>query len=377
MKIKRLYILLLMPALVAVCSCGRKEKTPADSVPEINVAEVMTDSIVLHKDFPGYLQAHSKADVVGEVSGRLLTQNFTSGSYVTKGQVLFTIESTKYRDAVDQAAASLASAESQRDYYLSQSEAMKKAYEKEAVSKMELMQSQSSLRQAEASIRSSRARLESARTMLDKCTVRAPISGYISLNEVSPGNYINGEGAPQKLAEIYDNSTFDAIFSIADDRYSALLGSDRGSGKALYAGMPLKFRTPLPHSYTADLYYVAPTVSASTGTLDLVGRVENKDNELRDGMYVTVSLPYGIDSRAVIVKDAALSTDQLGKYLYVVNDSNRVVYTPVTVGPLYQDSLRVIEKGVIPGQKYVTRALLTVRNGMEVRPIMTGARKAR
>lgn len=355
-------------ALSALCSCHKTKDKDADSVPVINVAEATTDSIVLHKDYPGYLEARTKAEVVGEVSGRLLTKNFESGSYVTKGQVLFTIESTKYRDAVQEAQASLASATSQRDYYANQSSAMQKAYEKDAVSKMELLQSQSSLRQAEASIRNASAALENAQTMLSKCTVRAPVSGYITLNEVSVGNYINGEGNPQTLATIYDNSVFDAIFSIEDDQYRSLLGADKGASGALYRNMPLKFSTPMPHSYTADLYYVAPSVNSSTGSLQLVGNVRNIDNELKDGMFVTVSLPYGTNPKAVIVKDAALSTDQLGKYLYVVNDSDKVVYTPVTVGPLYQDSLRVIEKGIKAGDRYVTEALLTVRNGMKVKP---------
>lgn len=367
---KRYSYYAILATLLIITGCRKKATDTEGEVPEINVAEVMTDSIVLHNDYPGYLEAHTKAEVVGEVSGKLLTQNFTSGSYVSKGQVLFTIATDRYRDAVKEAEGSLASAISQRDFYTNQTQAMQKAYEREAVSKMELLQAQASLRQAEASIATARAQLDNARTTLSKCTVRAPISGYITLNEVSVGNYINGEAAPQTLATIYDNSVFDAIFSIEDDRYPTLLGEQSGSGKALYRDMPLKFQTELPHSYSADLYYVAPSVHSSTGSLQLVGKVTNQGNELKDGMFVTVSLPYGTDPHAVVVKDAALSTDQLGKYLYVVNDSNKVVYTPVTVGPLYQDSLRVIEKGVKPGQKYVTEALLTVRNGMTVKPVL-------
>lgn len=364
------YLYLIAATAVMTGACHRSKEKESDTVPAINVAEAQTDSIVLHKDYPGYLEAHNKADVVGEVSGRLLTQNFKSGSYVNKGQVLFTIESTKYRDAVEQAQASLTTAKSQRDYYSTQSAAMQKAYEQDAVSKMELLQSQSSLRQAEASIRNAQAALENAQTMLAKCTVRAPISGYITLNAISAGNYVNGEGNPQTLATIYDNSVFDATFSIEDDQYRTLLGTDKGSSGALYRNIPLKFQTTMPHKYTADLYYVAPSVNTSTGSLQLVGSVNNINNELKDGMYVTVSLPYGTDAKAVVVNDAALSTDQLGKYLYVVNDSDKVVYTPVTVGPLYKDSLRVIEKGIKAGDRYVTEALLTVRNGMKIKPVL-------
>ena len=85
-------------------------------------------------------------------------------------------------------------------------------------------------------------------------------------------------------------------------------------------------------------------------------------------MYVKVNLPYGRIPDAVLVQDAALGTDQLGKYLYMVNDSDKVVYTPVTVGPLYHDSLRVIEKGISPNDRYVTKGLLKVRDGKTVKP---------
>lgn len=368
-----------MAAVMMVCqvmiSCKQKEKADTESEPSINVAAVQTDSVVLHKEYPGYLEATNKVEVVGEVSGRLLSKNFESGQYVQKGQVLFTIESTKYRDAVQQAQASLSTAQSNKTYYGKQTEAMKKAFADGAVSQMEMLQAETSLHQAESSISNSRAALETAQTMLSKCTVRAPISGYITMEEMSVGNYINGEGNPQILATIYDNTTFKAVFSIEDAQYTKMLGADGGAAGALYRNIPLQFSTPLSHSYTADLYYIAPSVNSSTGSLQLVGTVRNQNNELKDGMYVTVSLPYGTDSHALLVRDAALSTDQLGKYLYLVNDSDKVVYTPVTVGQIYQDTLRVIEKGVKAGDRYVTEALLTVRNGMKVKPVMTGEKQ--
>lgn len=141
-------------------------------------------------------------------------------------------------------------------------------------------------------------------------------------------------------------------------------------GAPVYRQIPLSFTDSMTHSYTADLYYESPSVNQSTGTIELKGTVNNIDNELKDGMYVTVSLPYGRKSDAILVKDASIGTDQLGKYLYVVNDSNKVVYTPVEVGDIYQDSLRVITKGLRAGDKYVTKALLTVRNGEEISPVI-------
>lgn len=86
-------------------------------------------------------------------------------------------------------------------------------------------------------------------------------------------------------------------------------------------------------------------------------------------MYVDVSLPTGVDPEAILVRDASLSTDQLGKFLYTVNDSDRVVYTHVQVGELADDSMRIVTSGLKPGDRYVTSAMLKVRDGMTVKPI--------
>ena len=87
-------------------------------------------------------------------------------------------------------------------------------------------------------------------------------------------------------------------------------------------------------------------------------------------MFVKVNLPYQNLEKAILVRDASLSTDQLGKYLYVVNDSDRIVYTPVSVGPLCHDSMRVVLSGIRADSRYVTKALLKVRNGMQVKPVI-------
>jgi len=53
----------------------------------------------------------------------------------------------------------------------------------------------------------------------------------------------------------------------------------------------------------------------------------------------------------------------------VVNDSNKVVYTPIETGDIYHDTLRIVKSGLSPTDRYVTQALLKVRDGMTVKPI--------
>lgn len=370
MKKTNFYILASLGLIsIPFTACKKTGKdADADTAPVVNVATPIVDSIVLHKSYPGMLWASISADVVGRVNGELLTKNYASGSLVKKGQVLFTIESTRYREAVAQAEANLATARSQYEYASKNYDALKEALKSDAVSQIEVVQAKSAMEQAAASIKNCEAALGQARLNLSYCTVTAPFTGYISSNIPNPGAYIAGEGSPVKLCTLYDNTTMVAEFNIEDTQYEKMIGQNGGKDQALYRNIPIEFTQPLPHSYTADLFYESPSINSSTGTLTLKGTIENIDNELKDGMYVTVNLPYGVEPRAVIIRDASIGTDQLGKYVYVVNDSDKVVYTPIKVGEIYRDSLRVVNSGLKPTDRYVTEALLSVRNGMKVSP---------
>lgn len=356
--------------LISATSCKKSDKNANQpDIPEISVATPVVDSIVLHKTYPGIINAAENAAVVGRVNGVILTKNYDNGTHVNKGQILFTIESDKYRDDVRQAQAALATAKSQYEYASKNYQALSEALKSDAVSQIEVVQAKAAMEQAAASVKNAEAALSQANLNLSYCTVRAPIAGFITNNVLNVGEYISGEGAPVTLCKIYDNTILIASFSIEDAQYEELVGQNGGMSHSIYRNVPIKFTESLPHSYTADLYYQSPSINSSTGTLALQAKIKNIDNELKDGMYVTIELPYGINPKAILIKDASIGTDQLGKYVYVVNDSNKVVYTPIKTGEIYRDSLRVVNEGLSPADRYVTEALLSVRNGMTVKPV--------
>lgn len=369
MKQGYIAVALICAASGVLTACGgHKENNNVNEPRSVEVASVATDSVTLHKTYPGYLTAGTTANVVAQVNGRILKKCYVPGSFVKKGTVLFRIDPGVYADDAASAKASLESAISQRDYAKSNYEAIKRAFDVEAVSRMRLLTAESSLEQAEAQVRQAEASLRTANTNLGHCTVTAPISGYVSDATLDEGNYVAGEGSPITLATVYDNSEMTASFEIEDAQYEMMLGQQGGMGSHLLRHIPLCFQGKLSRDYFADLVYQAPAVDRNTGTILLKGKIDNIDNELKEGMYVTVDLPYGTEPEAMLVLDASIGTDQLGKYVYLVNDSNRVVYTPIKVGEIYRDSLRIVESGLKPGDRYVTKALLTVRNGETVKP---------
>ena len=371
MKNLTLAIIAAAGLLTTLASCHRHNNDPHAGRETIDVAEAQVSPLTLYNDYPGYLTAKTSVDVVAKVNGQIISKNYSSGAYVEKGQVLFRIDPAPYRDLVDQSASRLSTAQSTLEYAREHYEAVKKALESDAVSKMEVVQARSAYEEAQASVRSATAALETARRNLGYCTVVAPISGNITTDMINAGNYVSGQASPVTLAKIYDNSSMTANFAIEDRRYLDLLKSESGKGAINLDSVPVVFTEELPHAYTGHVSYMAPSLSQSTGTLAMQCEIPNRWNELRAGMYVKIRLPYARLDSAVLVRDASISTDQLGKYLYVVNDSNRVVYTPVKLGDTYRDSLRIVVSGIRPGERYVTKAMLKVRDGMTVNPRLT------
>lgn len=372
MKLSLLYSISLPVLAATLTGCsqsGHNISQSAQNTATVSVAKPQIRTIVLYNEYPGYLTANKSVDVVAKVNGEILQKNYESGSTVTKGQILFSIDPSVYRNRVTEAQAALTTAKSNCEYAREHYEAVQKALASDAVSKMEVIQAQTNYEQTQASIKNAEAALEMAKRNLAYCTVVAPISGMATTDVISAGNYISGEDQPVKLATIYDNTSMTANFAIEDERYLEILNSQQSRDTLDFKHIPLSFSESLPHEYTGSLTYMAPNMLQSTGTMKMECKIENPYNELRPGMFVKVHLPYAKATNAILVNNASIATDQQGSYMYVVNDSNKVVYTPVKTGELVEDSLRIITSGLQPHDRYVTRALLKVKNGMTVNPV--------
>src|SRR5262245_20160929 len=127
----------------------------------------------------------------------------------------------------------------------------------------------------------------------------------------------------------------------------------------------LQTDTGFPHRGTLD--YVSPTLNQSTSTITVRGILNNPDRVLLPGFFVRDRVPFDEQQNALLVPNAALGSDQAGRYLLVVNSDNLVEQRKVTIGPLEGD-LRVIETGLKADDKVVVGGLLRAIPGQKVDP---------
>ena len=366
---KLMYIFLVMSVLTG---CKEKKDTGAmKGMPTlaISVAKPIVKDITLTKDYPGYLTTEKTVNLVARVNGTLQSVSYAPGGRVKKGQLLFVIEPTLYNDKVAQAEAELKTAQAQLEYARNNYSRMKEAVKSDAVSQIQVLQSESSVTEGVAAVSNAEAALSTARTNLGYCYVRAPFDGTISKSTVDIGSYVGGSLQPVTLATIYKDDQMYAYFNVADNQWLEMSMNNQQPTKDLPKKIMVQLGKEGTESYPATLDYLSPNVDLNTGTLMVRANFDNPQGVLKSGLYVSITLPYGEADHAILVKEASIGTDQLGKFLYAVNDSDIVHYRHIEIGQLINDTLRQVLGGLSPQERYVTEALMKVRDGMKIKPI--------
>ena len=369
-KFTSLTIIVLSTIMIFISCKGKSNKNNNNPIPKVSVAKPYVMPIVLHKDYPGYLLSNNIVDVVSRVSGYVTLQNFSSGQYINEGDLLYIIEPTVYENEVNKAEANLKSAKASLDYYENNYQRMLEASKSNAISQIDLIQAETNVRTAKANVQTAEANLKTAQNTLSYCYVKAPISGTLTTSGAGEGEYVSGsDGSPFKLTTIYNNDPMYAYFNIEDNQYLTIKMSSENWESSLPNKVYVSMQEGRFPPIEATPNYISPFVNLKTGTLTLRALFENSKYDLKSGMYCTVSLPYGEIDNAILIPDASTGTDQLGRYIYVIDSNNIVSYRHIEVGEIINDSLIHVKSGLNPGEQFVTKALLKVRSGMKVEPI--------
>src|SRR2546421_3437201 len=106
--------LLAIVLAVALAGCG--ERSGAAAVPPppvVRVASVLEQDVPISSEWVGTLVGYINAQIRARVAGHLMSQNYTEGSLVRAGDLLFQVDPRPFQTAADQADARLQLAESQ------------------------------------------------------------------------------------------------------------------------------------------------------------------------------------------------------------------------------------------------------------------------
>jgi RND family efflux transporter MFP subunit len=357
-------------ALVALGAACRGNEYAPPPPPEVTVAHPVEREVTTYNEFTGQTRAVESVEVRARVQGMLESMHFDPGSVVQQGQLLFVIEPDLYQARVGQAEADLHGAQAQAQAAEQQLEITRAIFERNAGSRTDLVQKMQARDQARAAVAQAEAQLAAARLDLSYTHIYAPLTGRIDRNYVDVGNLV-GAGQATPLATIV---RYDPIYAYFDASERELLeyraARRRGEtiaaeGQRNTAELALATEQGFPHAGEVD--FVSNRVDPSTGTLEIRAVFPNPDGVIVPGLFVRVRVPV-TRGRALVVPDDAVSVDQGGSFVLVVDGQNVVQHRRVTPGPR-TDGMRVIADGVRPEDRIVVNGLQRARAGLAVRPV--------
>ena len=249
-------------------------------VTSVEVAKVTTQTLVDETQAVGSLRSRQGVMLRPEVGGRVKEIFFNDGQRVRKGQVM-----VQFEDQLQQAQLSQAKAE------LSIAEANHKRNQ-ELVAQNFI--SKRSLDESGAALEVARAKMSLADATLQRLKVLAPFDGITGLKQVNVGDYLK-DGADMVNIEDMDAVLLD--FRLPE-RFQAKI---RAGQKAQLTVDALPGRP-----FMAMVQAVDPLIEANGRSVGVRGCIDNRQQQLRPGMFARVNAVFGSRDDAMVIPEEAI-----------------------------------------------------------------------
>jgi RND family efflux transporter MFP subunit len=353
-----------------VGGCGRGNTYVPPPPPEVTVSHPVEREVTTYSEFTGHTVGIETVDIRARVAGYLQSVNFTPGARVKKGDLLFVIEPAAYQAAVDQAKADLEGREAEARAAQQQLEITQAIFARSAGSRTDVVTKTQTRDLAVAAVARAKATLEAATLNLSYTHIYAPISGRIDRNRVDVGNLV-GTADATLLATIVDDGSIYVYFTASERELLEYRKLQQEKRTAAVAGQRnvayLGLATDQGFPYVGEVDFASNRVDPDTGTIEIRAIFPNPDAAVLAGLFARVRLPLTRE-QALVVPEAALSNDQGGPFLLLVDANNKVEHRPVKTGPEVEGQMRVILGGVTPADWVVVKGLQRARPGSEVKP---------
>ena len=353
--------------------CKPANDYAAPPPPTVTVSQPVRQDVTDYLEFTGTTKAVELVEIRARVQGYLQSVHFEPATDVKKGDLLFVIDPRPFKAKAYKAQADLR--RKQATLVLANENYLRteKLYKQKAAPRVDFVKAKADRDTSQADVEAARALLEEAKLNLSYTQVRAPINGRVSRSLVSVGNLV-GAGENTHLTTLVQYDPILAYFSLNERDLLQLrkripeeertAKERRAKDKVIYLG--LADDKGYPHEGRFDFFDQG--VDPTTGTYLLRGSFKNPaPHTILPGMFVRIRAPVNQQKEAVLVTERALSADQRGRYVLVINAENVVEYRSVEVG-VSVNQMRVIKKGLQLDDWVVVKGLLRARPGAVVNP---------
>ena len=362
-------LILVLALGIFASGCNKGQAAAAVPIPEVQVATIETRDVPIYGEWVATLDGYINAEIRPQVSGYIIKQNYTEGSLVRKGQVLFEIDPRPFQATLDRAKGDLAQAQAQLGKSTLDVERDTPLADARAIAKSQLDNEVQAKLGAQAAVESAKAAVEQAELNLEWTKVTSLVDGIAGIAQVQMGNLV---GSTSILTSVSQVDPIKAFFPISEHEY--LLAQSKS--KAISSKHTISFfGNSLQLILTDGSIYAQKgkilladrQVDPGTGTIRIVAAFPNPGNVLRPGQYGRVRVETSTKRDALLLPQSAVVYLQGSYQVAVVGGDHKVSMRAVkpgaTVGTMW-----VIDEGLKPGEQVVVGGVQQIREGTLVTP---------
>jgi membrane fusion protein (multidrug efflux system) len=418
---RKTVLLATIPLIVIVTSLViaarfSKPQTTKPGPPEVQVVQVEQKDVPIYSEWIATLEGMVNAEIKAQVTGYLLKQDYSEGTFVKKGQLLFEIDARPLQAALDQANGDLAKAVGQlaqanaqllqANAQLLQAQAnqgktqldvnryIPLAKEK-AVTEQDLDNAiqanlaakalvqaanagietaKAAILAAQAQVKTAKATVQTAQLNLGFTRITSLIDGVAGIATAQVGDLVSPSG--QALTTVSTLDPIKVYFTASEqewldwNRRFPTEASRVAERKLLPLELILANGSTYPHQ--GFIYFSNREVNQTTGTIRIAGTFPNPENILRPGGYGRIRAATNMREGALLIPQRAVTELQGSYQVAVVGADNKVSIRTVKVGDR-TGNMWIIEEGLKPGERVIAEGVQKVSAGALVNPKPFGA----
>jgi RND family efflux transporter MFP subunit len=297
--------------------------------------------------------------IKSQVDTTITGVRFRDGARVEKGDELFTLDCRQIEADMKRVEAVINGAQATFEQAQRDVERYTELAARNATPIVTLNNAQTQVNISKATAESNRAQLENLKVQLGFCTIRAPISGRISMANVKVGNFVR-QADTSPMATIVQTAPVYVSFTVPQKNLPDIRKAIAAETATVEAVIPGEDKRA-----TGQVTMIENTIDMATGMATIRATMPNKDELLWPGTLVTADMTLRSEE-GVVVPSTAVQVSQGGNFVFIVRDGIAKVQNVQVERQVGRET--VIASGLNGGENVVTDGQLLLSDGTRVNP---------
>jgi RND family efflux transporter MFP subunit len=364
---KRLPVVVALILISLSCGCSRKAAPTDPPPPEVLVTTVTPEDVPRVLERVATLDGFINANINAQVQGYIVARDYTEGSIVRIGDLLFQIDPRPFEAALAQARGTLARDKANQVKADADEKRALDLFTKQVISDQERDTATAAADSTRANVEADEAAVQQAQLNLGYTKILAPIEGVSGFANNQVGDLVGPSTG--SLTTVSQIDPIKAIVTVGEGPFTDFVSRHPDPKERNAYIKSLQFQLILGNGEVypqkGKFYALDRSLDPRTGSIRYEVTFPNPGDTLRPGQFGKVRFVADMKKGAMVIPQQAVTELQGSYQVAVVGDDNKVSIRPVQMGQRI-GTMWEVTQGLKPGDKVVVQGVQKVREGSAV-----------